>query len=164
VAPQIDQVHNWDAPVVPKKTRRAQLLGERQTAFQVRAHLNKEISNSGTSVGRILFKILEKENTVSNYADKLELARECTSCPDLPNSWHTLSKAIRMRCVDEVDYHICDVCWDHAWMPTRKENWPDCSEECRCKECICPKCYEGDGTISRRFEKTCTGLVPKQVL
>jgi hypothetical protein len=126
-------------------SKEVQIGGQkRQTAAQVRENLKVEIQ--GQSVGSILHRISSINTNIKVKDEILDVIKAVVPPSKrklIPNSWHILRRAMKVKDLSAVEIQICPSCWGHAWKPCKKEDWPRHSQECDCAECTCPQCGEG---------------------
>ena len=123
----------------------------RQTAAQVRENLKVEIQ--GGTVGEILHKVSSFQANVATKDGILKLLQQVLPQNKkrlIPNSWHILRRAMKVKDLSAVEIHTCPACWGHAWKPCKKEDWPRHSLECECAECTCPQCGEGKRFVQQQ--------------
>lgn len=133
---------------------------KRQTAAQLRSYLKHTIGS--ISVGDIARQMIEAQMPEKTADGMLSLIRQvlpATKQKYVPQSMHNIKRALKARHIDSTAIHICSTCWNYAWKPCLKSEWPIHVEQCICKACTCPACGKG-----KRFDcKSPQKVEPKAV-
>lgn len=150
----------WEADFL-NASKEIHMSGKRrQTAASFRNYLKEKIGS--ITVAHVAHEMIDMQLTEEQTNRVLRLCR-CLlpekRAKHLPQSVHNIKRALKMRQIDAIEIHMCGGCWNHAWRPCLRADWPVHPDTCSCSACTCPSC-----ATRKRFKKKNSKQVEPQAV